>query len=57
MRWYPCDFTEVHAFEIDPQLFKLPEVEFAEGDNVEVPNPRAVVAKQLPEFPTGCFRG
>ncbi|CAM6126289.1 unnamed protein product [Calypogeia fissa] len=22
---YPCDFTEVHAFEIDPNLFQLPQ--------------------------------
>lgn len=51
MRWYPCDFTEVHAFEIDPQLLKLPEVEFAEDDNLEVPNPRAIVAKQTPGIP------
>ncbi|CAN5971942.1 unnamed protein product [Sphagnum jensenii] len=51
MRWYPTDFTEVHAFEIDPQLFKLPKVEFAKDDNVEVPNPRAIVAKQTPRIP------
>ncbi len=51
MRWYPCDFTEVQAFEIDPQLLKLPEVEFAEDDNVEVPNPRAIVAKKTPGNP------
>ncbi len=51
MRWYPCDFTEVHAFEIDRQLLKLPEVEFAENDNVELPNPRAIISKQTPGIP------
>jgi hypothetical protein len=32
-------------------LFKLPEVEFAEDDNVEVRSPRAIVAKQTPGIP------
>ena len=25
MRMYPCDFTEVHAFEAIPDLFRIPQ--------------------------------
>jgi hypothetical protein len=37
-------------------LLKLPEAEFAEDDKVEVPNPRAIVAKQTPGIPNWMFR-
>jgi hypothetical protein len=57
MRWYPWDFTEVHAFEIDPQVLKLPKWSSRKTTmwkyGVRVRSSR----NKLPEFPTGCFRG
>lgn len=52
MRMYPCDFTEVHAFEINAALLRFPEVPFQEdGNKLEEENPGAVVVKETPGIP------
>jgi hypothetical protein len=51
---YPCDFTEVHAFEADPNLFKLPEGFDEEANWVDpsVPGWKKVVNREgwLPKW-------
>ncbi|KAH9317255.1 hypothetical protein KI387_019024, partial [Taxus chinensis] len=34
LRMYPCDFTEVHAFEINPSLWRAPTEPFHEDANL-----------------------
>ena len=40
---YPCDFTEVHAFEVDKKLLKLPlQSSFQEDTNLVSDNPKSI---------------
>jgi len=38
MRMYPCDFTEVHAFENSTELFRFPEFPYDETNNTAASN-------------------
>lgn len=38
MRMYPCDFTEIHAFEVDPNLLRKPQIPFDQASNYASPN-------------------
>lgn len=49
-RMYPCDFTEVHAFEVSPNLFNIP-VGFNEETNWAPENPHSYRVKQQPQVP------
>eukprot|EP00246_Nothoceros_aenigmaticus_P009798 TRINITY_DN2567_c0_g2_i1.p2 TRINITY_DN2567_c0_g2~~TRINITY_DN2567_c0_g2_i1.p2 ORF type:complete len:352 (-),score=51.82 TRINITY_DN2567_c0_g2_i1:346-1401(-) len=48
---YPCDFTEIHAFERNAKLLKVPSVPFDERSNFEAPNTRALRLKKRAQFP------
>lgn len=50
-RMYPCDFTEVHAFEVTKDLFRIPELGFDEKENWSPANPHAVRVNQQPQMP------
>lgn len=51
-RMYPCDFTEVHAFEVSPGLFRLPaQPGFNEESNWAAENPHSYRVKQVPQVP------
>ncbi|XP_024367822.1 uncharacterized protein [Physcomitrium patens] len=48
---YPCDFTEIHAFEVSPQLFKIPSSGFNEETNWVPENSHATRVKTAPGVP------
>ncbi|KAG0559066.1 hypothetical protein KC19_10G076400 [Ceratodon purpureus] len=50
-RMYPCDFTEVHAFEVTPGLFRIPKPGFNEDTNWSPENPHSIRVKQQPQVP------
>lgn len=50
-RMYPCDFTEVHAFEVTPGMFKIPEPGFNEETNWASENSHSLRVKQTPQVP------
>lgn len=52
MRMYPCDFTEVHVFEIDTKLFQFPSSPYEESSNVAEPNMLAVTVNETPHIPS-----
>lgn len=52
MRMYPCDFTELHAFEITPNLLRLPDIPYDELNNTAEANPMSYVVNQVPGFPS-----
>lgn len=52
MRMYPCDFTEVHVFEIDTKLFQFPVAPYEESSNVAEQNMLATVVNETPRIPT-----
>lgn len=51
LRMYPCDFTEVHAFEVDGNLLRKPAEGFNEDANYASANQWAVMVKQVPGVP------
>ncbi len=52
MQMYPCDFTEVHAFESNPNVFEFPKDEFDEDSNFKVrKNKNAIAVIKTPEIP------
>lgn len=50
-RMYPCDFTEVHAFEKTPELFRIPQPGFDEETNWISENSHAYRVKEVPQVP------
>lgn len=48
---YPCDFTEIHAFEIDEKLLKVPTTAFDEDSNYAAPNKQSIRLKKRAGFP------
>ena len=50
-RMYPCDFTEVHAFEVTPGLFQIPTVGFNEDANWIPENPHSIRVQHQPQIP------
>lgn len=53
MRMYPCDFTEVHAWEVSNGLFRIPSPGFNEDSNWSPENPhstRVTVTPQVPDW-------
>lgn len=56
LRMYPCDFTEVHAFEVDAHLLIKPQEGFAEDANYARPNQWAVMVKEVPRVPGWMLR-
>lgn len=50
-RMYPCDFTEVHAFEVSPGLFRIPQPGFNEEANWAPENTHSVRVKQVAQVP------
>lgn len=52
MTMYPCDFTEVHTFEIDEKLLKLPlQSSFREDTNWIFDSPNSINVKIRPSVP------
>jgi FkbM family methyltransferase len=51
MRMYPCDFSEVHAFEVDRNLLRIPETGFNESANWKPENPWAIRVNEVPGIP------
>lgn len=51
LRMYPCDFTEVHAFESNRSSWRAPNVAFNEGANIVRSSNRSISVKQTPEVP------
>jgi hypothetical protein len=51
LRMYPCDFTEVHAFEVTPDLFRVPATGFNEDANWCPENPHSIRVLQRPGVP------
>ena len=51
LRMYPCDFTEVHAFEVNVGWFVVPEQGFNESGNWRPENPQAVRVNAVPGIP------
>lgn len=48
LRMYPCDFTEVHAFEANPRSWRPPKLAFDEkGNRVESSN-NSIIVKKTP---------
>lgn len=57
MRMYPCDFTEVHVFEIDANLFKFPAEPYNETLNVRPGTASdATVVQNTPGIPHWMIR-
>lgn len=50
-RMYPCDFTEAHAFEVSPGLFKIPQPGFDETSNWAPKNPQSIRVQRTPQVP------
>jgi len=46
---YPCDFTEVHAWEVTPNRFKIPSPGFNEDSNWGPENPHATRVLRTPQ--------
>ena len=51
LRMYPCDFTEVHAFEVRDGWFVIPEPGFNETANERPENSRALRVNAVPGVP------
>ncbi|KAH9317047.1 hypothetical protein KI387_018816, partial [Taxus chinensis] len=54
LRMYPCDFTEVHAFEINPSLWRPPTQVFHEEANLlpaHVPRSNPIRVNSTPSIP------
>lgn len=51
LRMYPCDFTEVHAFEVHTGWFVVPEHGFNESGNWRPENGQAVRVNEVPGVP------
>jgi len=51
MRMYPCDFTEIHAFESNAQLLQKPSRGFDEEANSIDGDPWSYMTKVTPEAP------
>lgn len=52
LRMYPCDFTEIHAFEVDSKLLRKPSPPgFDEKSNVAKTNPSSLTVKATPQPP------
>ncbi|KAJ7519629.1 hypothetical protein O6H91_20G047200 [Diphasiastrum complanatum] len=51
LRMYPCDFTEVHAFEINSKLLKKPEKGFPEKENWADATANSTRVKRMPGVP------
>lgn len=49
LQMYPCDFTEVHAWEVNPGLFNIPSPGFNEDTNWIPENPHATRVIQTPK--------
>lgn len=49
MRMYPCDFTEIHAFEFNAHLLQKPSRGFDEEANIMDPNAWSYMTKVTPE--------
>ncbi|XP_073387999.1 uncharacterized protein [Physcomitrium patens] len=49
-RMYPCDFTEVHVFEIDRNLFKFPKEDHEEF-NGPFQNSASIMVRNAPPIP------
>lgn len=54
LRMYPCDFTEVHAFEVNPRQWRPPKTKFLEEANLlasEVPRSNPIRVNATPSVP------
>lgn len=48
-RMYPCDFTEVHAWEVSSNLFRIPSPAFNEDMNWSPENSHSIRVNRTPE--------
>ncbi|MCO5576125.1 hypothetical protein L7F22_029933 [Adiantum nelumboides] len=48
LHMYPLDFTEIHAFEVDPHLLHKPKLPFHESSNLAPPNPWSLAVRRRP---------
>lgn len=51
LRMYPCDFTEVHAFEANRHSWRAPKVGFDEGANLGEITNNSISVKRTPGIP------
>lgn len=51
LRMYPCDFTEIHAFEVNPRSWRPPKQGFNEGANLLHASNASLLVKQTPGIP------
>lgn len=51
LRMYPCDFTEIHAFEFSPHWLQKPSQGFDEQANLRDGSPWSFMTKATPEVP------
>lgn len=54
LRMYPCDFTEVHAFEVNPRQWRPPRTKFHEDANLlasAVPRSNPIRVNSTPSVP------
>lgn len=52
LRMYPCDFTEIHAFEANPRSWRAPRVAFnEEGNQLAQISNNSLLVKEKPGIP------
>eukprot|EP01018_Ginkgo_biloba_P003542 Gb_26060 [translate_table: standard] len=52
LRMYPCDFTEIHAFEVNPKQWRPPKTGFDEGLNLlKGPRSNPIRVNSTPSVP------